>query len=54
MAWKLELLKRQRFTAEGKAERVARSLAALYQEESIHLTEDEWRQIVEADVEDQY
>lgn len=46
--------KRQRFTAEGRGERVSRSLAALSETPRIHLTPDEWRQIVEdPDLEDQ-
>ena len=46
--------KRQRFTADGKPERVSRSLAALSQEPYIRLAPDEWRQIVEdPDLEDQ-
>ena len=40
---KLEALKRDRFPPEGKGERVAKSLAALKQQESIHLSPDEWR-----------
>jgi hypothetical protein len=52
---KLEALKRRRFTPEGKAERVARSLAALHQKVSIQLTPEEWRWIAEdPDVEDQF
>jgi len=52
---KLETLKRQRFNPEGKAERVARSLAALNQEEAIQLTPEQWRRIAEdPDIEDQF
>jgi len=52
---RLEELKRRRFTPEGKAERVARALAALYQEESIKLSPEEWRWIAEdPDLEDQF
>jgi hypothetical protein len=52
---KLEALKRQRFGPEGKAERVARSLAALNQEGAIRLTPEEWRRIAEdPDIEDQF
>ena len=40
---KLEALKRDRFPPEGKGERVAKSLAALNQQRSIHLSPDEWR-----------
>jgi hypothetical protein len=51
---KLAEAKRQRFTAEGKGERVSRSLAALNQPSRIRLTPEEWRKIVEdADLEDQ-
>ncbi len=52
---KIEALKKKRFSPEGKAERVARSLAALNQVAIIHLTPEEWRQIAEdPDVEDQF
>ena len=52
---KLVEAKMQRFTAEGKRERVARSLAALNQQPAIRLTPEEWRQIVEdPDLEDQF
>jgi hypothetical protein len=55
MTSKLEQLKRVRFTPETKAERVARSLAALDQVEPIHLTPSEWRFVAEdPDIEDQY
>ena len=51
----LEALKRQRFTPQGKAERVARSLAALGEEEKIHMTRDEWRFFAEnPDIEGQF
>lgn len=46
--------KRQRFTVEGKRERIARSLSALNQAPHIRLTPTEWRQIAEdPDLEDQ-
>ena len=52
---RLEQLKRLRFKPEDKAERVARSLAALDQPERIHLTPVEWRLIAEdPDIEDQF
>lgn len=52
---RLEALKRTRFTPESKDERVAKSLAALNQEESIHLTPGEWRWVAEdIDLEDQF
>jgi hypothetical protein len=44
---KLANAKRQRFTIEGKPERVSKSLAALSQPPRIQLTLDEWRQILE-------
>lgn len=44
---KLEVLKKQRFNSTGKAERIARSLAALNQATSIQLTSEEWRQLAE-------
>jgi hypothetical protein len=52
---RLESLKRERFAPEGKAERVARSLAALDQPPSIHLSAETWRQIIEeAESEDEF
>lgn len=52
---KLAEAKRQRFTIEGKVERVAKSLAALSHSPRIQLTRDEWRQIIETqDLEDQF
>ncbi len=52
---KLDELKRRRFTVQGKAERVARSLAALYQVETIQLSPEKWRRVVEdPDAEDQF
>lgn len=54
-SFRLEQLKRVRFTPENKAERVTRSLAALDQVERIHLTPSEWRFVAEdPDIEDQY
>ena len=44
---KLEEMKRRRFTPETRAERVAMSLAALYQETSIRLTGEQWRELVQ-------
>jgi hypothetical protein len=53
--FRLDYLKRLRFKAEDKAERVARSLAALDQPERIQLTPVEWRLIAEdPDIEDQF
>jgi hypothetical protein len=45
---KLAEAKRQRFTAEGKSERISRSLAALNEPSHIRLTLDEWRQLLAA------
>jgi hypothetical protein len=39
--------KRQRFTPDGKDERVSRSLAALHQTSRIRLTPEVWRKIIE-------
>ncbi len=50
---RLEELIKQRFTPEGKAERVARARAALHQEEPIKLSPEEWKWVAEdADLED--
>jgi hypothetical protein len=52
---KLAVAKRQQFTAKGKRERIAKSLAALSQAPSIRLPANEWRQIVEdPDLQDQF
>ena len=52
---RLEALKRQRFTREGKAERVARSLSALNQRAPTRLTPEEWRWVAEdPDIEEQF
>jgi hypothetical protein len=52
---KLVEAKRERFTTEGKEERIAKSLAALKQPPSIRLASTEWRRIVEdPDLEDQF
>jgi hypothetical protein len=54
-SFKLSELKKQRFTPEGKDERIARSLAALNQQASIHLSPEEWQRIAEdPDIEDQF
>ena len=51
---RLEELVKQRFTREDKAERVAKALTALYQEEPIKLSPTEWKWVAEdADLEDQ-
>jgi len=49
----LEKLLRLRFPPEKRAARIARALAALNQPPSIRLSKEEWKRIVEADVEDQ-
>jgi len=52
---RLEELVKQRFAPEGKAARVAKALAALYQEEPIKLSPEEWKWVAEdADLEDQH
>lgn len=49
----LEGLLKERFTPEGKAERVARAHAALHQVEPIKLTSEDWNWVAEsADLED--
>ena len=51
---KLESLKLERFTAEGRMERMQRSLAALNQPETLQLTPHEWRFFAEdPDLDDQ-
>jgi uncharacterized protein (DUF433 family) len=44
---KLEAMIRERFTPETRAERMARSLAALHQEPTIKLSTEEWQRITE-------
>lgn len=44
---KLLLAKIQHFTLDGRAARISRSLASLGQPPQIHLTRDEWRQIMD-------
>jgi len=52
---RLEELIRQRFPGEGKAERIARAVAALQQDPPIHLTPEQWKWIAEdPDLEDQF
>jgi hypothetical protein len=54
-SWKLAEAKMQRFTVEGKAERIFKSLTALSQPPRIQLTSSEWRQLIEnQDLEDQF
>ncbi len=49
----LEELIKERFAPEGKAERIAKALEALYQEEPIKLSPEEWKWVAEdADLED--
>ena len=47
MTEKLDLLKRKRFTPEGKPERVAASLDALNAAQPTELTPAEWQEILE-------
>jgi Arc/MetJ-type ribon-helix-helix transcriptional regulator len=52
---RLETLKRGRFTPQTKADRMARSLAALHQRVEFNLTAEEWRRIAEdPGLEDQF
>ncbi len=51
---KLERLKMERFTPEGRAERIAKSLAALGQVQPIQLSREQWKAVAEAPVEDQF
>ena len=44
---KLARLKQQKFTPEGKAQRVAASLAALYAPQPVELLPAQWKEIVE-------
>ncbi|RPJ55417.1 MAG: hypothetical protein EHM23_26280 [Acidobacteria bacterium] len=44
---KLALLKRQKFTAEGRSQRVASSLAAVNGPQPTRLTAAQWKEIVE-------
>lgn len=53
-ASKLMELKRDRFALKGKAERVARSIAAIETPQPTRLSASEWKQIAEADIEDQF
>lgn len=55
VATRLEELKKQKFTPEGRQERIAKALAALRQETAIKLPAETWRRIAEAtDLEDQF
>jgi Arc/MetJ-type ribon-helix-helix transcriptional regulator len=52
---RLETLKKAKFTPEDRAERIAKSLAALNQTVEFHLTPEEWRRIAEdPNIEDQF
>jgi hypothetical protein len=44
---KLAASKKKHFTPEGKAERVAKALAALHQDQPIRLSAEEWKRAVE-------
>ena len=51
---RLEILKQVHFSVAGRTERIARSLAALNQPETLKLTPEEWRFFAEdVDLEDQ-
>jgi hypothetical protein len=51
---KLAEAKKQRFTSEGKSERISKSLTALSEPSRINLTSEQWRQIAEdPDLEEQ-
>lgn len=50
----LQELVKQRFSPQRKAERVARALAALHQEQPIKLSPEQWKWVAEdSDLEDQ-
>ena len=50
----VELVK-QRFTPEGKVERVAKARAAFHREQPIKLSPEEWKWVAEdVDLEDQF
>jgi hypothetical protein len=51
---KLSELKRKAFPENGRAERIAKSLAAVNATQVTHLSSSEWRRIAKADIEDQY
>lgn len=52
---RLEALKKQKFTAVGKKERIAKALTVLSQEPTIKLPKEVWRHIAEdPDLEDQF
>jgi Arc/MetJ-type ribon-helix-helix transcriptional regulator len=51
-ALRLSLLKRQKFTPEGRQARIAASLAALHASQPTDLPMDEWKAIVE-EIEDE-
>jgi hypothetical protein len=52
---RLEELIRKTFPPEGKAKRIARGLAALNEDLTIHLTPEQWKWIAEdPDLEDQF
>lgn len=54
LASKLAALKRARFTAEGKATRVTKSLAAVEATQPTRLSASEWKQFAEADIEGRF
>jgi hypothetical protein len=51
---KLQLLKLQRFVPEGREDRIAKSLAALNQQETLNLSAEQWKYFAEdPDLDDQ-
>lgn len=50
---KLTVLKRRKFTPEGRERRIAASLAALEEPQPIALTREQWKEIVEEVEEDE-
>jgi hypothetical protein len=50
----LSSLKRKAFGETGRAERISKSLAAVNAAQPTHLSPSEWKQVAEADIEDQY
>ncbi len=47
-------LKLKAFGESGRAERISKSLAAVNAAQPTHLSPSEWKQVAEADIEDQY
>jgi hypothetical protein len=53
-ASRLSNLKRRTFAESGRAERIAKSLAAVNAAQPTQLSPSEWKRVAEADLEDQY